>query len=282
MRRISCLLRQDPGNRVRGLGSFGHSFALWPISLQEKHRTFCSLERFSCSVLSVASWSSRSSSSSSSLLSCLENLHPRASRPRRPQHHHISPLNSEWWVVQDQLKFSLSTYSRPQFRHIFCSASNIFLLALYFLSRLRSLSRSSMRSFSFFSTCPRWFRMVSRSVRMATFSSWALRRCSSRSRCRRFLSATNTSRIPVSSLRRCSKAVLSSTTAASCRSNASLSTFTSTVRSATRSRAPSSSCIRLEVSVRVLAASCRFLTCSARTSFSSFDRELTFWFWATT
>ncbi len=50
-------------------------------------------------------------SSSCSVIWCLAYLHPGSSLLRLPQHHHIVPPYVDWWVRQDQLKFSFSLYS---------------------------------------------------------------------------------------------------------------------------------------------------------------------------
>jgi len=51
------------------------------------------------------------SSSCSSVIWCFAYLQPGSSLFRLPQHHHIVPPYVDWWVRQDQLKFSFSLYS---------------------------------------------------------------------------------------------------------------------------------------------------------------------------
>ena len=81
-------------------GSFGQLLLLCPISLQHVH-----FEYF------FASFISNSELSSSTCCTCLPTLQPLAWGPFLPQHHHISPLNADKWVLQLHWKLSFSLYS---------------------------------------------------------------------------------------------------------------------------------------------------------------------------
>lgn len=90
-------------------GSLWQFSILWPTCLQQKHLTWFLV--FSSSSY-FSSWSS-----SLSAISCLLNLHPSWSFDLLPQHHHISPLQADWCVRHDQLKFSFWLNSFKHFLH---------------------------------------------------------------------------------------------------------------------------------------------------------------------
>lgn len=148
------------------LGSLKHLSIVCPSCLQHIH-----LRDF----LRVSFWSSyiflSFSKSASSLLSCLPNLQPGYSFSRFPQHHHISPPQSDWCVRHDQLKFSFSLYSFVHFLQVLVKASKLPFLAIIleilnfnfsfsslislmvrsatiFLSIIRSISSVAFLSFS--------------------------------------------------------------------------------------------------------------------------------------
>ena len=129
------------GTLVLKFGSLGQFRELWPCYKQHLHFTFFKKDCWFVPKASI------SSSSFSSRTLCLLNLHPRASFFVLPQHHHISPLNSEWCVRHDQLKFESSLYSFAQFLHSrrFFTKSPRFSRSL--THRYRNFSLSLSKSF---------------------------------------------------------------------------------------------------------------------------------------